>query len=200
MNVWRTVHPTTEPVTLARAAVQCRFDYLGESPPHPDEAVISGLITSARELAEAFTGMTLAPSTWELRRDRFADFMPLPYGPVTGVVSVKYVDTAGVEQTLDPSVYVLDSRPFGTGVRLAYNETWPDVRCEANAVRITYTAGPTDGESPNPYPIPTPIVQAMLLTIGDGFENREDTLVGVTALELPHGAEYLMRRYREPGL
>lgn len=40
------------------------------------------------------------------------------------------------------------------------------------------------------------IVSAVLLILGHLFENREDAVVGATAVELPHGAKALLRHDR----
>lgn len=196
MYLKRTAQPTAEPITLEAAMRHLRVDGFGESPPHEDEPLITGLITAAREMAEKFTGLTLAPSSWEVRYDVLCDDLPLLRPPVTALTAVEYVDLNGAVQTLDPVLYVADLDRSPPVIRRAYNATYPAARGEVGAVRVTYEAGPTDGTSPDEYPMPTPIYQAMLLTIGHLYEHREDSVVGTTAADLPKGAEYLMRPYR----
>lgn len=196
MYLKRVILPTAEPITLEAAMRHLRVDGFGESPAHEDEPLITGLITAAREMAEAFTGRTLAASTWEVRYDYLCDVLPLGRPPVTAVTGVEYVDTDGVVQTLDPTLYVVDTDNTPPRIRRAFGEIYPATRGEPGAVRITYQAGPTDGSSPNDYPLERPIYQAMLLLIGHLYENRETTIVGTIASDLPMGAEYLMRPYR----
>lgn len=185
-----------EPVTLERAMLHCRVDGFGESPPHEDEALISALIPVAREHVEDYTGRALALSTWEQRADCLADVLPLRVRPVASVESVTYIDVDGVEQTLDAALWRFDDNPAAPCVRRVWGATYPLTRGEADAVRIHYTAGPTDGESPNPHPLPRPLYQAVLLILGDLYENRESTLTGSIAVELPNGAKALMNPYR----
>jgi len=83
----------TEPVTLAEARLQCKVD--ADDTTH--DALITGLITAAREFAEHYTGRALAPQTLEAALDAFTDddYIDLPMPPVSSVTSIKYTDTAG---------------------------------------------------------------------------------------------------------
>ena len=86
----------------------------------------------------------------------------VPSGPVITLTSVKYIDTDGVEQTLAAETYTLlvDGR-----VALAYNQSWPSVRCQSDAVRVRYTAGYAA--------VPAPIKAAILMMVADMYANRE---------------------------
>lgn len=181
---------TAEPITLEEAMRHLRVDGYGESPPHEDEPLITGLITAARELAEDWTGRSLVPATWEERFDCWQNAFRPRRPPVQSVSSVAYIDVDGAEQLLDSALWVFNDAPETPIVRPAYGAVWPIIRDEPDAVRVTYEAGPTDGESPNLSPLPRPIYQAMLLTIGYLYENRE----GVP--ELPLGARTLLHPYR----
>lgn len=196
MYLRRTVLPTAEPISLEKAMKHCRVDGFGESPAHPDEGLISDLIPAARERAEEFTGLCLAPSTWEYRVDSLDDRIRIPMQPITSITSVEYVDTDGNVQTLSTSLYVADIHRRPPEIRRGWNVIYPTVRNEPGCVRITFEAGPTDGESPNPYPLPRPIYQAMMLIIGHLYEHREDVVVGTIATEIPLGAQALMRPLR----
>jgi hypothetical protein len=59
----------------------------------------------------------------------------LPCWPILSILSVKYIDPAGVEQTLDPGDYRL------VGDRLMLSNGRPALANEPDAVRITYKAG-----------------------------------------------------------
>ncbi|WEJ32193.1 hypothetical protein [Devosia sp. SD17-2] len=59
----------------------------------------------------------------------------LPCRPILSIMSVKYLDPAGVEQTLDPAAYRL------VGDRLLLSNGRPALANEPDAVRITYKAG-----------------------------------------------------------
>jgi uncharacterized phiE125 gp8 family phage protein len=112
-----------------------------------DDAVLSPLIKAVCAQIEppaGWVGVAFAPQTLEQRSEWFADhwggsFAKLRFPPLRTVESVKYVDTAGAEQTLDPASYEVLT---ATGqLVLAHGGAWPSVRSGIEAVRIRFTAG-----------------------------------------------------------
>lgn len=156
--------PTTYPVTLAEAKLHCRVDVAD------DDALITALITAATEMAETKTGRAIMSQTWELTLDSFPDAFELTRTPVQSITSVRYFDTAGVQQTMLNTLYSLDTADeFGYAyVVPAYNGTWPDTRDQINAVSVQYVAGYV-----NAGLVPQGIKQWVLLTIATMYENRE---------------------------
>ena len=124
--------------------------------------------------------------------------MVLPGSDPARDVIVKYVDVDGVEQTLAETVYSVNQFRAPGEVGLAYNQSWPPARNEQGAIRVTYTAGYNiPGTSPaGEYPLPAAIRAAMLLLIGNWYENREAVVVGATVAELPLGVQSLLQPYR----
>ncbi len=199
------VQPTAEPLTLDEVKLHLRID--GDD----ENDWIEPQITAARQAAENFCNRYIAEQGVEARADGwpwlcwggpgYGGYANIPFllpgsDPARDVV-IKYIDVDGVEQTLATSVYSVDQfRAPGT-VGLAYNQTWPAARNESGAVRVTYTAGYTlPGDSPQVYPLPAAIRSAMLLMIGNWYENREAVVVGATAAELPLGVQSLLYPYR----
>jgi hypothetical protein len=88
--------PTVEPVTLAEAKIQCRAD--GNE---LDSLLTGVIIPAARRSAEHETGRALCTQTRELVLDAFPADFELYGSPIQSVVSVKYLDESGNEQTLD---------------------------------------------------------------------------------------------------
>ena len=184
------VAPTVEPISMATARLHLRLDTSGSPPSHPDDSLVSSLITAVRQNAEDHTGLKIAPGTYESKADSFEDFeVGLQTWPVTAVSSVSYVDLDGNAQTLASSEYTLDT--FTRPARLKATTTFP----AAKEVTIRFTAGFTDGQSPNPYPMPKPLESAMLLMIGHLYDNREAVSMD-QSYERPLGATYLMNLYR----
>ena len=100
--------PADEPVTRAEAKLQCRID----ADLTADDALIDGLVAAVREQAEHEIGGALVTQTWERTLDAFpvsGGAIELGMPPVQSLVSVKYLDAAGTEQTLAPSAYTLDA-------------------------------------------------------------------------------------------
>jgi uncharacterized phiE125 gp8 family phage protein len=187
--------PTVEPVTLAEAKAHCRVDH------DDDDARISAYIAAARNDCEEWTARAFITQTWELVIDEFpTNEIMIPKPPLQSVTSIKYDDGAGVEQTLGITDYEVDaaSQP---GWIVPVITGWPtSLWTGINAVRIRYVAGyDPDTNSPIDYAanVPPSIKQAMLLQIGEYYDNREDIIVGTVVNKLPvGGVESLLRMYR----
>lgn len=188
-----TTGPAAEPVTLAEAREHLRVTHTGE------DALIGSLITAAREHVESVTGLRLIDQDWELALPAFpqprahqprttAEAIELPGWPLQSVDAVTYRDATGALQTLAPEAYRVDD--FRRPARLTPIGQWPATESDNPlAVRVTYSLGfGADGVE-----VPAAIRAAILLLVGDLFENRqgqqEAALVGnatVAALLWPH--------------
>jgi uncharacterized phiE125 gp8 family phage protein len=183
MPTRRTVDPLVEPITLAQAKAHLRVDGSDE------DVMIAGFIVAARQACEQRTQRAMIESTYVTTLPGFESRMQLQ-GPLLAVSAVKYLDAAGSEQTLSPSAYVVDQYALPPAVLRASDATWPTVAAgRPDAVRITYTAGYATAAA-----VPAPLVQWMLLQIGNMHQHREST-VGGTVAELPY-ADALLQPYR----
>jgi uncharacterized phiE125 gp8 family phage protein len=152
--------PAAEPVSLAEAKLHLRVD--GSD----DDALITRLISAAREQAEHELDRSVAPQTLELRLDAFpSGAIRLPRGPVTEIVSVVYVDADGAEQTIAGTNYSIDDAQIDAWLLPDYDYDWPSTRDEANAVRVRYAAGWTT--------CPSAVKQWILLAVGTMYAYRE---------------------------
>lgn len=166
---------TVEPVTLAQAKAHLNVTHTS------DDTLITALITSAREAAEQECGRALAPQTLEMALDAFpcdlSGAIRLERGPVASITSIKYTDTAGVEQTISASAYALSLYGFANEVAPTYGNYWPTPQQIPNAVRIRYVTG---------FVIcPEAARSWILLQIGALYENREHTIVGPAVSLIP---------------
>ena len=187
MSLIRITQPSAEPVLLADVKAQLSIataDTLVD-------AIITRRITEARQFAENFMGRTIMPCQWEVVLDQFADKMELYYPPATVVDSVKYIDTAGVEQTLSSSIYTLDSDSVPNFVRLGYEQDWPETRDYPNAVRIRYTAGYANAAA-----VPGPIKEAIMLTVGHWMRYQGAVEAGLNITRIPNAVECLLTPYK----
>lgn len=184
-----------ELISLEDARLHLRLDAIGSPPSHPDDSLVEALITAVREDAENYMGIAVAQQTYSAAYDSFDDqTLELGLWPVTGIVSVVYKDQDGIDQTLSSSEYILDN--YEKPARLVPTETWPATASAPNSVIVTFSAGHTDGDSPNPYPLPKAIRAAMLLMLGHLYDNREAVTYGSQVITLPLGAIHLMTPYR----
>lgn len=189
-------HPTAEHISLDDARLHLRLDAYDSPAAHPDDPLVTALITSAREWAETFTGRSIGTRTVEIALDAFprCEYIPLPMPPLFGVQFVRYYDTAGVEQTF--SGWVVDDFQLPPRVQLAVDAEWPDTQTRVNAVRVRYQVGyPVAGESPSGEPLPESIRSAMLLVLAHLYEHREDSTEAALS-RIPLGAESLLTPYR----
>lgn len=155
-----TVAAASEPITLADAKRSCRID--ASDTTFDDE--LNDAIASARGFMESTTGTRLVEQTIEMRCDSFADLARLPVAPLSAIVSVEYVDTAGSTQTLAGSVY--EARLFGLmpSIALAYDQSWPAIQ-SGSLITVTATAGYDE--------IPAELLDALRLAVAQRFASRE---------------------------
>jgi uncharacterized phiE125 gp8 family phage protein len=188
--------PASEPITLADAKLHLRVD-IGVT---ADDTLITALIVAARQGAEHITGRALMPQTWELALDSFdeqnsatsahAYRITLPKPPFVSITSVKYLDTAGMLQTMAAADYLLDTHDEPARIMPAYGTCWPATRDQANAVLIRYQAGYADAAA-----VPQQIKNWMLLRIGMLHANRESVVAGISIAEVPQ-VDRLLDAYR----
>ena len=187
--------PAAEPVTLTEAKAHLRVDHTDE------DALISALISAARTYCEQFTARAFVSQTWELVIDEFPTseiMIPLP--PLQSVESIKYDDSDGNEQTLGALDYDVDtvSQP---GWVVPVTTGWPTSTWDGiNAVRIRFVAGYDPGtDSPIDLAanVPQSIKAAILLHVGQFYDQREDIVVGTVVNRVPTGGiEHLLRQFR----
>ena len=111
--------------------------------------------------------------------------------PVLSVTSIKYLDTAGVQQTLDSSLYLVDT--VACCVVPAYGQSWPSLYpvSQPVTVRISCGYGATAAS------VPGTIKSAMLLLIAHWYENREAAQGSSMAVtSIPIGVDALLAPYR----
>lgn len=183
--------PSCEPMTLDEAKIHCRID-LDET---DEDTYISTLITVARQLAEHLTGRAFVERVLEVAFSHFPGYeVEIPKPPLQSVESIKYTDMDGVEQTVAPSIYQVDTRRslFSYGrIKPAYLQTWPtDVRStDYDAVRVRYTAGYTPVGSPTTdalrqAAVPAVLKQWMGIRIAMWHEHREPIVVGTIVADI----------------
>lgn len=189
--------PTDYPVSLAELQKHCNA-------PEPEyESILEICRKAATDKAERVTARALIEQTWDLYLDAFpTDGSPIriPKPPLIELVGVYYRDTAGDEQTMASSDYIVDSDndPAGMPARLslANGSSWPTPDTAANAVRIRFRAGYINDASPAAENVPFLIKAAIFLIAGALFANRENIVIGQTATVLPFGAQDMLRDYR----
>ena len=157
---------TDEPISLAQAQLHLRLDTEGSPASHPDDSLIEMMITTAREMVEKDTGLTLSVSQLQCKSKPVNDVVSLQTFPVTSIEEVTYEDDDEVIQTVSSADYYVDN--FKRPSVLIFRRNVP-----VKDVTVSFTAGYTDSDSPNPFPMPKMLKNAMLLMIGNLYENRQ---------------------------
>ncbi len=216
--------PEIEPISVIEAKNHLRVDF------NDDDDYIAALISASRDYAESFTNRALLTQTWQLTFDHFPGrglyesglsgsgggshysgayshpmWFELPRSPLLTVKSLKYIDSGGVLQTDDPTLYQVDALSEPARIAPAVNQIWPWTQISSlqpvlNAVQIVFDcghgAGSVDGAGKTTLPagFRIGIRQAMQLIIGHWYENRMEVLTGVraAAVTVPLGASMLL--------
>ena len=185
-----------EPVTVADAKKR-----LGVRTDHRDDE-IAQLIKAARGMVEDFTGRALVRRTFVEPLAGFGGSpVRLGHAPVHSVTAVRYLDAAGNLVDVAPAPRVL-ALAVGSCVFPAAGAAWP-VLPTPGYVEVEFVAGygpGEDGEPDDAEPAPDQLVQAILLLVGNWFENHEGAVVGSGVVELPFGVRELCRSFRPAGI
>lgn len=208
--------PVGEHVSLDEARDHLRIVPWGSPAESDEDAWITSNISVAREWCEGYSMCALRVQTLELGIAYFPGTpMQVAYpsgywwpfydrgimlpmaSPFISIVSVKYDDPAGVEQTLDPTAYYVDDYARPAVLYPASGTAWPGVQFDnRRAVRVRYMCGYSlIGDSPMlTVALPFEFRAAMLLVLGHLHENRENT-ADILLQNIPLGAQALMSRY-----
>jgi uncharacterized phiE125 gp8 family phage protein len=117
------------------------------------DTTVTAWIKGVVAYAEHETKRVILNQTWRTTLDAFPDVISLPFAPCSSVTSVKYLDVAGVEQTINSLDYELSTVNQTAVIVPAYGKTWPATYNKINAVKVeaVYGYGSTITDVPNDY-------------------------------------------------
>lgn len=152
-----------------------------------DEDTLLGLIRSAAtRYVETICNMSFLPrsvtvsfSRWPCRNEDFK----FPIRPIRSILAVRYNDPSGNTVVMPPADYRF--RALKTGGMLAplYDQAWPDHLDDRYPVDVDMEVGflPDNPLAPPAEwtfsAVPDELKYAILLTVGDMYENRESQAV-----------------------
>ena len=157
-----------------------------------DDTIIDNLILAATQSCEIFTNRYFIDTVVTQHCDLWTDVEQLYKSPVDSITHIKYYDADNSLQTLASSVYILDKISQPARVGLDVNQSFPNLAKRINAIEVKYTVGYGTASTD----VPEGIKQAVLLTIGNWYQNRESVITGRTATELPLSSQYLLEQYK----
>jgi len=173
----------TEPVSLAQAKLWLRVDHAHE------DALVSALVSAARDLCERHTGLALAPQSWRMAVDgRHLDvvagglpveMMRPPFGSLLEAEAL-LADGTTAAVPLDTLVVAGVDPAF---VRLRAGKSFPAGMIE---LRLTYTAAQA-------APCPPAALQAIRLLVAQWYETREAAVpTSYEVREVPNAVRALL--------
>jgi uncharacterized phiE125 gp8 family phage protein len=157
-----------------------------------DDTLIDNLVFAATESCQIYTNQYFLKVTLEQYSDTWDSMFTLYKSPVTGITNITYYDPDDVSTVLDPSNYILDDVSKPARIAWSPTATIPSLSDRINAVVVNYSCG--YGTSSDD--VPDGIKQAVLLTLGNWYENRQSVISGRTATELPLSSQYLLDQYK----
>jgi uncharacterized phiE125 gp8 family phage protein len=176
--------PDLEALTIAETRTHLRVDQTCDS------ALLALYIDAARVRVEHELQRSLVAKTYELTLDKFpTGAIELPEGPIPGlgtlaVLSVKYTDGSGIEQTVDPATYIVDA--YSNVPTVTPASGWPTPKAVPGAVRVRYTSGASSAAG-----LPAGVKAWMLLAVGAMHENREELGGAGAVAPMPFAARLL---------
>jgi uncharacterized phiE125 gp8 family phage protein len=182
-----------EAVSIEELRQHCRVEGVDET------TKLAALGTAARQYYEWRTGRAIHATTleWTISNWPASDRIRLPRAtPLGSIISLKYYDENGTENTWAASNYIADIWEEPGQLVLTYGNSWPAVTLYPVApIRIRYVGGiPTTSpltEADEDAKIPILMVAAAL------WENREAEVIGdlqgIQALQ-PAAAEWFIQR------
>lgn len=174
-------------LTLEECRRQCEIvaiddpDSDGLNQTHPDDDLLLGYLDGAVEMAEAFTGLSIALRTYEVALSSFPRWISgcpprvasapieIPNPPLVEVISFQSND--GSDGPMDSASYVIDD--YGIVPLVRPVAAWPASDGMVNGIKLRYRAGYSSEDS-DAQPLPKLIKQAILMTVAYWYENRED--------------------------
>jgi len=186
--------PAVEPITLAEAKT-----HLGvHASQTGHDALIDGLIQSARQWCENYTRRVFVPRALTMRMDAFPETIYLPRPPFIALDALEYLDADGATQSVAASLYQVD--PYGLDaparLGLVLGAVWPIPQLGAvNAVTVTWRAGYGATVSPDADDlasgIPAAVKAAIKLLVGHWYD-PPGLVRGAEADPLPRAVSALL--------
>lgn len=183
MKIVTTVAATDDLVTVDEVKSHSRIDTTA------DDTLLEGYIQAATDLVEQETGRHFAGRTVAISFDDWpdCDVLKLPVYPLQSVTNVKYKDKDGNLQTMSSDDYVVDLDSVMPRIALAESASWPSATLyPLSAVVVTAVTGHADIND-----APQIARQAVMLMVGQWYENREDQMPTYLK-EMPLGIKRLL--------
>lgn len=158
-----------------------------------DDDLLQAFIDSATDYAQQYTGIKFLNQSVTYYTDCLPasnKFLEIPSHNASAVTAISYIDPADAVQTEDLADYYIDTNAMS--VKIKPISGWPTIRTEGfNNFTVVVTEGWATVDD-----VPDSIKQGVALLVGHYYRNRESTIIGTSALELPLGSKAHLDVYR----
>lgn len=186
MKTYQVITPaSTYPVSLTEAKSHLKVDTTA------DDTYITSIIKAATQLSEEYTNRFFIDTVIDQTCSDFAQLQTLFKSKVSAVAHVKYYDNDNSLQTLSATIYDTQLQYEPSQIQLADDKSFPEITKRNDAVVARYTVGYGSASD-----VPEIIKQAILLTIGNFYQNRNSVVIGRIATELPMNVKWLLDTYK----
>jgi uncharacterized phiE125 gp8 family phage protein len=165
LRLVETSPPAVEPLTLDDAKLHLRVTST------VDDALITSLIGTARQICENFTGLALIERDYSLYLDAWPEGeVLLPRPPLVSVALINIFDVDGNAVSFDAANYTVSTAGVPGRILLSNGVFLPQPGRTADGIEIQFRAG----YGSTGADIPPPLVQGMKQLLADLYENRGD--------------------------
>jgi len=184
-----TTAPAVQPITLAEAKDYAKIEI------SDDDQLVNSLIKSARLYVENFTRRALNTQTITMKIDWcFPNVIELlPDTQSVTAASFTYVDSNGDITQVPTATYTVDTVSDPGRIYLAFNQTWPTVRMQRQAISVVFVAGYGDAGTD----IPEDIRTAVKMMVTYHYETRQPHMltIGGVPVNMPKTVDTLLLPY-----
>ena len=177
--------PAVEPLSLADAKSFLRVEH------DADDAIITSLVSAARNHVEAMARCALIAQTWRLVLDRWPEQGRIAprIGPLRAVSAARVFNAAGEAGAIDPEAFVIDR---AAGVIAAPGWPLPAPGRSIAGIELDIEAGFGEAASD----VPPMLLQAIRMLVAHWYENRGLIAIGQTIAMMPASVNAMISSYR----
>jgi uncharacterized phiE125 gp8 family phage protein len=177
--------PAAEPLSLAEAKNFLRVEH------SDDDAIITSLVSAARNHVEALTRHALIAQTWRLVLDRWPDGGRIAprIGPLRALAAVRVFSAANEASTIDPEIFVVDAAA-GILAAPAWSLLVPGRSVAGIELDIEVGFGAAASD------VPQTLLQAIRMLLAHWYDNRGLIAIGSSVAMMPATVNAMISSHR----
>lgn len=190
--------PASEPVSLSEARLHCKVDIdddnlligslVRAARRYVERTGARQLVTATWMLTQDRFPRYSSSAVWQQYSDGLWDqripqtelsgrwwpdkaAIRLPKPPLQSITSITYIDGTGTQQTLSPTLYLVDTNTEPGRITPSYGNIWPIIRQQIASVQVTYVCGYGTAAQ-----VPDTFKEAIKLLVNHWYVNREASM------------------------